>query len=89
MYTSQQVVMALLDELGAQDLATIVLECKIQATDYPDENSVRGLLAHLMDKGVVFSDGKVFSSHPDEIAHGKLVHCVDFLKKAFGVEASC
>ncbi|MBC3874253.1 hypothetical protein [Undibacterium flavidum] len=83
MYTSQQAVMALLDELGAQDFATIVLECKIQATDSPDENAIRRLLANLLDEGVLFSDGVVFSSHSDEIAHGNLVHCVDFLKKAF------
>jgi len=83
MYTSKQAVKALLDEMGAQDLATIVLECKIQTSDEPDETSVRRLLAVLLNEGEVFSDGKVFSSHPDEIDPAHLIHCSDFLLKAF------
>jgi hypothetical protein len=84
MYTSKQAVKALLDEAGAQDLATIVFECKIQASDAPNEASVRRLLAVLLDAGEVFSDGEVFASHPDEIDQTRLVHCSDFLLKAFG-----
>lgn len=83
MYTSRQVIFSLLSEAGAQDFATILLECKIQASDAPSEESVRRLLADLLESGDLFSDGKVFSSHPDEISKTSLLHCSDFLVKAF------
>ena len=83
MYTSRQAVFSLLNDAGAQDLATIILECKIHASDAPGEESVRRLLAGLLDCGDLFSDGTVFSSHPDEISKTNLLHCSAFLVKAF------
>lgn len=83
MPTPRQIILSLLTDCGAQDLRAIVLECQIKASEPNEESSVRGLLARLIEAGDVFTDGKIFASHVDEISPHNVQHCTAFLLKAF------
>ncbi len=83
MYTSKQAILAMLATEGAQDLSTLVLECRIQATDKPSEQSVRLLLADMLDAGELFTDGNEYSANQRDFINTKMIHCFDFLRQAF------
>ncbi|OEZ54220.1 hypothetical protein [Duganella sp. HH105] len=74
MATPRQIVLAYLTKFGAQKIDAIVWECKVQATEPIEEDSVKDLLGRLIEAGDVFTDGKVFASHPSEVASDTLQH---------------
>lgn len=83
MYTSKQAIAAMLASTGPQGFDTLVLECRIQATDKPDVQAVKTALAEMIESGAVFTDGRDFSDDADDFEPTTLVHFSEFLVKAF------
>lgn len=82
-YTSKQAISALLGSDGPQSFDTLVLECRIQATDKPDVQSVKSVLAEMIESNEVFTDGYEYSTNADDFDKSKLIHFSEFLIKAF------
>jgi hypothetical protein len=83
MYSSKQAISAMLRSMGPQSLDTLMLECRIHATDEPDLQSVKKALAEMIESGEVFTDDDEYSLNAEDFEPSKLIHFSQFIVKAF------
>jgi hypothetical protein len=60
MHTSKQAINAMLCSMGPQSFDALVLECRIQATDKPDVQSVKRTVGEMIESGQVLWTGTFF-----------------------------